>query len=160
MAILSLGEIDFEVDSQDHTGGCRIKQRHRDREGDEDQYFERDRERDREEEEDDEFSPVHHAASLLGLSPTALSDLLTIRSLSAPNGEKIQKRLSVSQAVAGRNALAKTLYRLLFDDTVSSINTALQRALGQETERDREKEKERMGQNILLVDIFGKKPMQ
>lgn len=116
MAILELGEIIF---GECEAGECRIL------------------------DEVDLLGPLQCASSLLGLSPTSLTELLTVKSIAAPNGEIIRKSLSVAQASSVRDTVAKTLYRSMFEWVVDSLNDKLRRPDEQSTN------------SVLLVDIFG-----
>ena len=64
---------------------------------------------------------LQRVARLCGLAPDELEDALTARTVSS-RGEKIRKPLSKLQAINAREAVAKTVYKRLFDWLVTAIN--------------------------------------
>ena len=72
-------------------------------------------------------APVNQTARLLGLEPELFRATLTSRLMSQAGNRSttIKKSLKVNEASAARDALAKGLYKTLFDWIVSTINQAL-----------------------------------
>lgn len=118
VAVLKLGNITFTPD--DRTGGCTIANP---------QYIE-------------------IAASMVAVNKDQLRELLTEKLFVSPSGETIRKPMSVKQAEIARDAVAKFLYKSLFDWLVWMINAKL--ALAQ---TDKNKLSKMTGQ-VLIVDIF------
>ncbi|KAF0719730.1 Aste57867_852 [Aphanomyces stellatus] len=90
-------------------------------------------------------SPIVLAAASFRCSVAALVERLTVRRLRV-RGESMDMPLEGSQAVANRDALAKTLYSRLFEWLLRRINVTMQSAA---TDSDPSRP------CILLVDIFG-----
>ncbi len=85
---------------------------------------------------------LHRVARLCGLATYELEDALTARTVSS-RGEKIRKPLSKLQAINARDAVAKTVYKRLFDWLVAAIN-------GNMTSNSNS-----VIANIGILDIFG-----
>lgn len=70
-------------------------------------------------------SVVDFLAYLLEVDPQQLISAITIRILTPRNGEVIESPANPSQAIATRDALAKSIYNNLFDWIVERVNVAL-----------------------------------
>ncbi|KAM5566371.1 myosin-1-like [Rosa sericea] len=81
-------------------------------------------------------------AKLVGCSPEELTLALSTRKMRVGNDNIVQK-LTLSQAVDTRDALAKSIYACLFEWLVEQINKSL--AVG----------KRRTGRSISILDIYG-----
>ncbi|KAF3519728.1 hypothetical protein DY000_02059125 [Brassica cretica] len=90
-------------------------------------------------EEDESLSTV---AKLIGCNINELKLALSNRNMKVRNDTIIQK-LTLSQAIDARDALAKSIYACLFDWLVEQINKSL--AVG----------KRRTGRSISILDIYG-----
>lgn len=90
----------------------------------------------------DENEAVVYGAQLLQCSKDHLMDALSTRKIRAGN-ENIVQKLTYSQAVDSRDALAKAIYAGLFDWLVDRINKSL------------EVGKRRTGRSISILDIYG-----
>jgi len=85
---------------------------------------------------------VRNAAKLLGCSVSELMTSLSTRKIRAGH-EDIVQRLTRSQAIDTRDALAKAIYANLFDWLVEHINKSLEAG------------KRRTGRSISILDIYG-----
>ncbi|KAH9288716.1 hypothetical protein KI387_032833, partial [Taxus chinensis] len=85
---------------------------------------------------------VKNAATLLGCNELELMTALSTRKIRAGN-ENIEQKLTLSQSVDTRDALAKAIYASLFDWLVENINKSL------------EVGKRRTGRSISILDIYG-----
>ncbi|GLJ33257.1 hypothetical protein SUGI_0669180 [Cryptomeria japonica] len=85
---------------------------------------------------------VKNAATLLGCNVLELMKALSTRKIRAGN-ENIEQKLTLSQAVDTRDALAKAIYASLFDWLVEHINKSLEAG------------KRRTGRSISILDIYG-----
>ncbi|KAH7423020.1 hypothetical protein KP509_12G036000 [Ceratopteris richardii] len=90
----------------------------------------------------DDNEAVSHAAKLLKCSRTHLMDALCTRKMRAGH-ESIVQKLTASQAIDSRDALAKAIYAGLFDWLVLRINKSL------------EVGKHYSGRSISILDIYG-----
>ncbi|KAJ0229888.1 Myosin-3 [Hirschfeldia incana] len=90
-------------------------------------------------EEDESLSTV---AKLIGCNISELKQALSKRNMKVRNDTIVQK-LTLSQAIDARDALAKSIYACLFDWLVEQINKSL--AVG----------KRRTGRSISILDIYG-----
>ncbi|KAF8097294.1 hypothetical protein N665_0291s0003 [Sinapis alba] len=90
-------------------------------------------------EEDESLSTV---AKLIGCNISELKQVLSKRNMKVRNDTIVQK-LTLSQAIDARDALAKSIYACLFDWLVEQINKSL--AVG----------KRRTGRSISILDIYG-----
>ncbi|KAL0796876.1 hypothetical protein Bca101_068253 [Brassica carinata] len=90
-------------------------------------------------EEDESLSTV---AKLIGCNINELKQALSKRNMKVRNDTIVQK-LTLSQAIDARDALAKSIYACLFDWLVEQINKSL--AVG----------KRRTGRSISILDIYG-----
>lgn len=90
----------------------------------------------------DDNEAVSHAAKLLKCNKGSLMDALCTRKIRAGH-ENIVQKLTASQAVDSRDALAKAIYAGLFDWLVDHINKSL------------EVGKRRTGKSITILDIYG-----
>ncbi|RDL33189.1 Myosin-1 [Venustampulla echinocandica] len=70
-------------------------------------------------------SVVDFLAYLLEVEPQQIVQAITIRVLTPRNGEVIESPANPSQALATRDALAKSIYNNLFDWIVERVNVAL-----------------------------------
>jgi myosin heavy subunit len=120
VGILSLGEVKFE-DLVDISGGCRIV--------------------------DGTRAALQASARLFGVQPEQLEDIMTTKNLASPRGEKIIKRLNTSQANIAKDAIAKAIYRGIFDWLATNINLKLQYCNRQDEQLT--------VSSVMLVDIFG-----
>ncbi|KAG3108580.1 hypothetical protein PC128_g27819, partial [Phytophthora cactorum] len=71
-----------------------------------------------------ENDSVVYSSTLLGLNPETMAKALTHRTMKAA-GEVYLVPLTVEQAKAGRDALAKAIYASIFDWLVAGINASL-----------------------------------
>ncbi|XP_006841789.2 myosin-1 [Amborella trichopoda] len=85
---------------------------------------------------------INNAATLMGCSAEDLKLVLSTRKIRAGNDNIVQK-LTLSQAIDTRDALAKSIYASLFDWLVEQINKSL------------EVGKRRTGRSISILDIYG-----
>ncbi|BAT98708.1 hypothetical protein VIGAN_10002800 [Vigna angularis var. angularis] len=85
---------------------------------------------------------LFHVAKLIGCDIEDLKLTLSTRKMKVGNDNIVQK-LTLSQAIDGRDALAKSIYACLFDWLVEQINKSL--AVG----------KRRTGRSISILDIYG-----
>ncbi|XP_057445279.1 myosin-1-like [Lotus japonicus] len=85
---------------------------------------------------------LFHVAKLIGCDIEDLKLALSTRKMKVRN-ENIVQKLTLSQAVDARDALAKSIYACLFDWLVEQINKSL--AVG----------KRRTGRSISILDIYG-----
>ncbi|KAL2560079.1 hypothetical protein AAZV13_20G001100 [Glycine max] len=85
---------------------------------------------------------LFHVAKLIGCSIEDLKLTLSTRKMKVGNDNIVQK-LTLSQAIDARDALAKSIYACLFDWLVEQINKSL--AVG----------KRRTGRSISILDIYG-----
>ncbi|XP_038720050.1 myosin-1 isoform X1 [Tripterygium wilfordii] len=83
-----------------------------------------------------------HVATLIGCNVEELNLALSTRTMRVGNDNIVQK-LTQSQAIDTRDALAKSIYACLFDWLVEQINKSL--AVG----------KRRTGRSISILDIYG-----
>ncbi|CAI8605260.1 unnamed protein product [Vicia faba] len=83
-----------------------------------------------------------HVAELIGCDLEHLKLTLSTRKMKVGN-DKIVQKLTLSQAIDARDALAKSIYSCLFDWLVEQINKSL--AVG----------KRRTGRSISILDIYG-----
>ncbi|KAK2984290.1 hypothetical protein RJ640_003849, partial [Escallonia rubra] len=83
-----------------------------------------------------------NVAKLIGCNTEELKEALSTRKMRVGNDTIVQK-LTLSQAVDTRDALAKSIYSCLFDWLVEQINKSL--AVG----------KRRTGRSISILDIYG-----
>ncbi|QCD89330.1 myosin V [Vigna unguiculata] len=83
-----------------------------------------------------------HVAKLIGCDIEDLKLTLSTRKMKVGNDNIVQK-LTLSQAIDARDALAKSIYACLFDWLVEQINKSL--AVG----------KRRTGRSISILDIYG-----
>ncbi|CAL5207918.1 unnamed protein product [Lathyrus oleraceus] len=83
-----------------------------------------------------------HVAELIGCDLKDLKLTLSTRNMKVGN-DKIVQKLTLSQAIDARDALAKSIYSCLFDWLVDQINKSL--AVG----------KRRTGRSISILDIYG-----
>ncbi|KAF6167643.1 hypothetical protein GIB67_031226 [Kingdonia uniflora] len=88
------------------------------------------------------FTAVTNAAKLMGCNIHDLILVLSTRRIRAGNDDIVQK-LTLSQAVDMRDALAKSIYSSLFDWLVEQINKSL------------EVGKRLTGRSISILDIYG-----
>ncbi|RYG69087.1 hypothetical protein EON64_03605, partial [archaeon] len=121
--VLALGQIVFEA-LDDMSGGCRVV--------------------DAELEE----GPLQTAASLLGLPRIQLEELLTMKVMNT-RGEAIKRKLPETQAIVARDAVAKALYKTVFDWVVAFVNGRLVASQPPKTD------KTESHTTITVVDIFG-----
>ncbi|CAG8974101.1 hypothetical protein HYALB_00011623 [Hymenoscyphus albidus] len=87
-------------------------------------------------------SVVDFLAYLLEVDPQQLISAITIRILTPRNGEVIESPANPAQALATRDALAKSIYNNLFDWIVGRVNVAL-------------KARGTTAQSIGILDIYG-----
>ncbi|KAG4944883.1 hypothetical protein JHK87_040890 [Glycine soja] len=85
---------------------------------------------------------LFHVAKLIGCDIEDLKLILSTRKMKVGNDNIVQK-LTLSQAIDARDALAKSIYACLFDWLVEQINKSL--AVG----------KRRTGRSISILDIYG-----
>lgn len=85
---------------------------------------------------------LHNVAKLIGCDVLALKLALSTRKMRVGNDSIVQK-LTLSQAIDARDALAKSLYACLFEWLVERINVSL------------EVGKRRTGRSISILDIYG-----
>lgn len=85
---------------------------------------------------------LHNVAKLIGCDVLALQLALSTRKMRVGNDSIVQK-LTLSQAIDARDALAKSLYACLFEWLVERINISL------------EVGKRRTGRSISILDIYG-----
>ncbi|KAK7407806.1 hypothetical protein VNO78_09906 [Psophocarpus tetragonolobus] len=85
---------------------------------------------------------LFHVAKLIGCDVEDLKLTLSTRKMKVGNDNIVQK-LTLSQAIDARDALAKSIYACLFDWLVEQINKSL--AVG----------KRRTGRSISILDIYG-----
>ncbi|RDX87598.1 Myosin-1, partial [Mucuna pruriens] len=85
---------------------------------------------------------LSHVAKLIGCDIEDLKLTLSTRKMKVGNDNIVQK-LTLSQAIDARDALAKSIYACLFDWLVEQINKSL--AVG----------KRRTGRSISILDIYG-----
>nr|XP_007153036.1 hypothetical protein PHAVU_003G002200g [Phaseolus vulgaris]XP_007153037.1 hypothetical protein PHAVU_003G002200g [Phaseolus vulgaris]ESW25030.1 hypothetical protein PHAVU_003G002200g [Phaseolus vulgaris]ESW25031.1 hypothetical protein PHAVU_003G002200g [Phaseolus vulgaris] len=85
---------------------------------------------------------LFHVAKLIGCDIEDLKLTLSTRKMKVGNDNIVQK-LTLSQAIDARDALAKSIYACLFDWLVEQINKSL--AVG----------KRRTGRSISILDIYG-----
>ncbi|KAI4313211.1 hypothetical protein L6164_026207 [Bauhinia variegata] len=85
---------------------------------------------------------LHNVAKLIGCDIEDLKLTLSTRKMKVGNDIIVQK-LTLSQAIDARDALAKSIYACLFDWLVEQINNSL--AVG----------KKRTGRSISILDIYG-----
>ncbi|CAJ1933000.1 unnamed protein product [Sphenostylis stenocarpa] len=85
---------------------------------------------------------LSHVAKLIGCDIEDLKLTLSTRKMRVGNDNIVQK-LTLSQAIDARDALAKSIYACLFDWLVEQINKSL--AVG----------KRRTGRSISILDIYG-----
>ena len=90
--------------------------------------------------------PVMLAAQFLGITPNQLEELTTVRSFIS-RGERIIRPLNIAAAKIARDAIAKAIYRGLFDWIVHFFNSKLQQSI--------KPEELQSCSSIILVDIFG-----
>ncbi|MCO5570788.1 hypothetical protein L7F22_024516 [Adiantum nelumboides] len=90
----------------------------------------------------DDNEAVSHAAELLKCTKDHLMNALCTRKIRAGH-ENIVQKLTASQAVDSRDALAKAIYAGLFDWLVERINKSLEAG------------KRRSGRSISILDIYG-----
>ncbi|KAI5063038.1 hypothetical protein GOP47_0021585 [Adiantum capillus-veneris] len=90
----------------------------------------------------DDNEAVFHAAELLKCTKDHLMNALCTRKIRAGH-ENIVQKLTASQAVDSRDALAKAIYAGLFDWLVDRINKSLEAG------------KRRTGKSITILDIYG-----
>ncbi|XP_044756073.1 myosin heavy chain 95F isoform X3 [Coccinella septempunctata] len=102
-AVLHLGNIEFEDDSDDRRGGCRVAQ--------------------------NKGNSLNIASKLLNIDPTDLRQALESRVMQSTRGglkgTVIMVPLKVQEAINARDALAKAIYSNLFDHIVSCINQSI-----------------------------------
>ena len=65
--------------------------------------------------------PLQRASKLCGFAAYELEEALTVRTVQS-RGENFKKSLSKSQAINARDAIAKTVYKRVFDWLVAAIN--------------------------------------
>ncbi|TLS24030.1 hypothetical protein PpBr36_08395 [Pyricularia pennisetigena] len=87
-------------------------------------------------------SVVEFLAYLLEVDPQQLVKAITIRILTPRSGEVIESPANVAQAMATRDALAKSLYNNLFDWIVERINQSL-------------KARQPTSNTVGILDIYG-----
>ncbi|TLD28659.1 hypothetical protein PspLS_03544 [Pyricularia sp. CBS 133598] len=87
-------------------------------------------------------SVVEFLAYLLEVDPQQLIKAITIRILTPRSGEVIESPANVAQAMATRDALAKSLYNNLFDWIVERINQSL-------------KARQPTSNSVGILDIYG-----
>ncbi|KAJ4960021.1 hypothetical protein NE237_019931 [Protea cynaroides] len=85
---------------------------------------------------------LNTVAQLVGCTVDALNLALSTRKMRVGNDNIVQK-LTLSQAIDTRDALAKSIYACLFEWLVDQINKSL------------EEGKQRTGRSISILDIFG-----
>nr|POE91819.1 myosin-1 [Quercus suber] len=85
---------------------------------------------------------LHNVANLIGCDAGELKLALSTRKMRVGN-ENIVQKLTLSQAIDTRDALAKSIYACLFEWLVEQINKSL--AVG----------KRRTGRSISILDIYG-----
>lgn len=92
---------------------------------------------------------LHAAASLLGLTPLALFNLLTMKTIEtagkAKKGAGLIKPLSTVQASAARDSVAKLMYNIVFDWIIHQTNAVL--SVNEQTGAD--------CRTLGLLDLFG-----
>ncbi|KAI1719558.1 myosin head (motor domain) domain-containing protein [Ditylenchus destructor] len=101
-------------------------------------------------EEDSKKCLEHLCEHLLDLDITSLSTWLTAREIRA-GGESVRKALSKQEAIANRDALAKTIYTCLFHWIVERINDNLMEVHEMKTKRGQPVEPRFIG----VLDIYG-----
>lgn len=122
VGILSLGDVKFE-DMADNSGGCKIT--------------------------DSTKTALENVAKLFGVETTKLEDLLITKNLPAPRGETIVKRLNKTQANIAKDAVAKAIYRGIFEWLAGSMNQKLQ------SSNQHDEQQFASTSSVMLVDIFG-----
>lgn len=136
--IMALGQISFEA-LDDMSGGCRVINA------------------------EQEDGPLQVAAQLIGVSHIQLEELLTSKLLVSPRGEAIKRKLPMAQAIAACDAVAKGVYKTVFDWVVAIINERLVSTMpgrqASSSPSDREgavtPSKTHEHITIAVVDIFG-----
>ncbi|KAI1720591.1 myosin head (motor domain) domain-containing protein [Ditylenchus destructor] len=101
-------------------------------------------------EEDSIQCMEHLCGHLLDLDITSLSTWLTAREIRA-GGESVRKALSKQEALANRDAIAKTIYTCLFQWIVEKINDNLMEVHEMKTKRGQPVEPRFIG----VLDIYG-----
>jgi len=85
---------------------------------------------------------VHHVARLCGFATNELEEILTCRTVFS-RGEEFKKRFTPVQSIQARDAIAKTVYQVMFDWIVNAINTSI------------ETRTEKLCATVGILDIFG-----
>jgi myosin heavy subunit len=120
VAIVHMGEIPYE-DKNDLSGGSNIVK----------------------DQNNPDMDPLRLASHFLGISSEQLEELTTLRSF-VSRGERIIRPLNTAQAKIARDAIAKAIYRGLFDYLVFTFNERMKKTEGSASVS-----------SLLLVDIFG-----
>lgn len=93
---------------------------------------------------------LHAAAEGLGITDEALEKLLTTKTLLTPRKENITLKLSPTQSLIARDAIAKAVYKKLFDWLTTELNDWFRRSYrGQLFVEDE------VAFSLKIVDLFG-----